>query len=149
MCGRREHKSSLVTRASISDKPCSACYADCKRDTAHICCCGTVAVGRPAPPPSIGISCPLGAQQQTRRTPLLRSIDGTDRQTDGRMDTRPLHRPCSLHRMCHVTSTRVLLYFSTNINEYSLTVHGLTDHLPDRYIDLAPHTMQTVSITRV
>jgi len=25
-----------------------------------------------------------GAQQQTRRTPLLLSIDGTDRQTDGR-----------------------------------------------------------------
>ena len=28
--------------------------------------------------------------QQTRRTPLLLSIDGTDRQTD----VRPLHRPC-------------------------------------------------------
>jgi len=31
---------------------------------------------------SIDISCPSRAQQQTRRTPL--SIDGTDRQTDGR-----------------------------------------------------------------
>jgi len=29
------------------------------------------------------------AQQQTSRTPLLPSIDGTD----GRTDTRPLHRP--------------------------------------------------------
>jgi len=27
---------------------------------------------------SIDISCPPGAQQQTRRTPLLLSIDGTD-----------------------------------------------------------------------
>jgi len=32
-----------------------------------------------------------GAQQQTRRPPLLLSIDGTDRRTDA----RPLHRPCS------------------------------------------------------
>jgi len=37
----------------------------------------------------IDISCPRGAQQQTRRTPLLLSIDGTD----GRTDARPLHRP--------------------------------------------------------
>jgi len=34
-------------------------------------------------PLSIDIRIPLGAQQQTRRTPLLRSIDGTDRRTDG------------------------------------------------------------------
>ena len=33
-------------------------------------------------PLSIDIRIPLGAQQQTRRTPLLRSIDGTDRRTD-------------------------------------------------------------------
>jgi len=33
---------------------------------------------------SIDISCLRGAQQQTRHTPLLLSIDGTDRQTDGR-----------------------------------------------------------------
>ena len=33
---------------------------------------------------SIGISCPSGAQQQTRRTLLRRSIDGTDRRADGR-----------------------------------------------------------------
>jgi len=29
----------------------------------------------------IDISCPRGAQQQTRRTPLLLSIDGTDGRT--------------------------------------------------------------------
>jgi len=33
------------------------------------------------PPLSVNISC---AQQQTRRTPQLRSIDGTDGRTDGR-----------------------------------------------------------------
>jgi len=37
---------------------------------------------------SIDISCPPGAQQQTRRTLLQRSIAGTDRETD----TVPLHR---------------------------------------------------------
>jgi len=50
----------------------------------------------------IDISCPRRAQQQTRRTLLLWSIDGTDRQTDGRT--------------------------------------------PDRYTDLAPRTIRTVSI---
>ena len=34
------------------------------------------------PPLSIDIFCPRGAQQQTRRTPLLRSNDETDRRTD-------------------------------------------------------------------
>ena len=33
---------------------------------------------------SIGISCPSGALQQTRRTLLRRSRDGTDRRADGR-----------------------------------------------------------------
>jgi len=32
---------------------------------------------------SIDISCPRGAQQQTHRTLLQRSTDGTDRQSDG------------------------------------------------------------------
>jgi len=36
----------------------------------------TVAAGRPAL--SIDIFCAYGAQQQTRRTTLLRSTDGTD-----------------------------------------------------------------------
>jgi len=38
------------------------------------------------PPLSTDISCKHGAQQQTRRTPRLRSIDGTDSRTD----TKPL-----------------------------------------------------------
>jgi len=35
---------------------------------------------------SIDICCLQGAQQQTRRTPLLLSIDGKDRRTDGRIN---------------------------------------------------------------
>ena len=46
------------------------------------------------------ISCPRGAQQQTRRRPLLRSIDGTDRQTDGQTNARLFHRSRSMHRLC-------------------------------------------------
>ena len=38
--------------------------------------CGAAAAGRPAA--SIDIFCAYGAQQQTRRTPLLPSTDGTD-----------------------------------------------------------------------
>jgi len=38
--------------------------------------CGAAAAGRPAL--SINIFCAFGAQQQTRRTPLLRLTDGTD-----------------------------------------------------------------------
>jgi len=61
-------------------------------------CCGAIAAGRPAPPLSIDISYPHGAQQQTRRTPLLRSNDRIDPRT------------------------------------------------PDRYMDLAAHTMWAVTI---
>jgi len=43
----------------------------------------------------IDIFCPQGTQQQTRRTLLPQSIDRTDRQTDRRTDTPPLHRSCS------------------------------------------------------
>jgi len=51
------------------------------------CCWAPAAVDR------YDISCPRGVQQQTRRTLLQRSIDGTDR----RADTRLLHRPCSAY----------------------------------------------------
>jgi len=39
-------------------------------------------------PLSIDVSRRHGAQQQTRRKPQLRSIDGTDRQTDRQTDGR-------------------------------------------------------------
>jgi len=47
-------------------------------------------LGARRPPLSIDISCPHGAQQQTLRTLLLLSSDGTDRQTDGRTPDRAL-----------------------------------------------------------
>jgi len=49
---------------------------------AAVPCCGAVAAERRRPPVSIDMSCPNGAQQQTRRTPLLRTNDGTDRRAD-------------------------------------------------------------------
>jgi len=51
-------------------------------------------LGARRPPLSIDISCQHGAQQQTRRTPMLMSIDGrrTGRQTDGQTDGRTIDR---------------------------------------------------------
>jgi len=53
---------------------------------------------------SVDISCTQGAQQQTRRPPLLLSIDGTDRQTDA----RPLHRPCSAYNADSVNNVTLI-----------------------------------------
>ena len=69
------------------------------------CCCGAAAAGRPAGQhgqQSIDVSCPPGAQQQTRRTLLQRSTDGTDRRTD----TGPLHRPCSAQYVGSANNTK-------------------------------------------
>ena len=92
---------------------CSASHGDCKPDTVRICFCCPVLRRRccPAPPLSIDISCTRGAQQQTRRTPLLRSIDGTDRQTDGRTDIRPLHRSCCAYHRDSANKLRICLMF--------------------------------------
>ena len=51
--------------------------------------CATAMAAAARPQLSIYISRSQGAQQQTRRPPLLLSIDETDRQTDGRTDGRP------------------------------------------------------------
>jgi len=45
-------------------------------------------LGARRPPLSIDISHTRDARQQIRRTPLLLSVDGTDRQTDGRTPDR-------------------------------------------------------------
>ena len=64
---------------------------------------------------SIDMSCPHGAQQQTRRTPLLLSIDGTDRRTEGRTPDR--------YYAGRVNDVLVLfmcsLYFAKNIKRSS------------------------------
>ena len=50
-----------------------------------------------------------GTQQQTHRPPLLLSIDGTDRQTDGRTDARSLHRPCCAYYESSVGNNYTLI----------------------------------------
>ena len=78
----------------------SASYVGCQRDAARICCrapCVMTTAGAVATERlrlvSLSISCPRSAQQQTRRRPLLLSMDGKDRQTD----VQPFHRPCSAY----------------------------------------------------
>ena len=51
---------------------------------------GRRAAAAPGGDRSIDVFCPPGAQQQTRRTGMQRSIDGTDRQTDGRTPDRSI-----------------------------------------------------------
>jgi len=65
----------------------------CERDATCICCWGASAPAARRRQLSIDVSCLQGAQQQTRRPPLLLSMNGTDRRTD----VRPLHRPCSAY----------------------------------------------------
>jgi len=82
----------ILTQKSIHKSVLSLPILGSRYDAACMCCWA------PAPRTDYrSISAArAGAQQQTRRTPpLLLSIDGTDRQTDGRTDTRPVHRPCS------------------------------------------------------
>ena len=65
----------------IETSLCSAFYSGCKRDTACICCwplcCCMPCCWPPAMQQSIDIAYPRGTQQQTNRTRLQRSIDGT------------------------------------------------------------------------
>ena len=85
----------------------------CKRDTTRICCrspcgCGYGSKGgraccSRAVQQSVDITCPRSAQQQTRRTLLQRSIDGTD----GRTDAGQFHRPVSRTRAVSTTRASV------------------------------------------
>jgi len=62
-------------------------YVGSLRDATRICFWAPEPAAR-RPQLSIDISCQQGAQQQTCRPPLLMSIDGTDRQVDGRSPDR-------------------------------------------------------------
>jgi len=93
----------------------------------------------------IDISCQHGTQQQTRRTPLQRSNDGTDGRTDGhclsvvQTDGRStVHKPCSANyvgsaknarytycfprRKKMVTTPQLLSIFDTTYSSYSLMI---------------------------
>jgi len=59
------------------------------------------ATERRRPPLSIDMSCHLGAQQQTRRTPQRLTNDGTDdERTDGRTDGHPAITQTLLRILC-------------------------------------------------
>jgi len=104
---------------------CSASYIGCQCNTARICCerrlrrrccmlrAPAAGTQRRRPPLSIDISCQKGALQQTRRPPMLLSIDGTDRQTDA----RPFHRPCSAYHASSVNKKTKELYHADVVNE--------------------------------
>ena len=80
-----------------------------RQGTKETRCCAPLLLGARRPPLSIDLSCLRGAQQQTRRTLLQRSIDETDRQTDGRTaDSGPLHRPCSAYYASSVKSREII-----------------------------------------
>ena len=99
-------------RENIANKPALAFYVSCHRDTARICCwapcCGAAAAEHRrllrAMQQSIDISCPPGAQQQTRTSGVQPANSGTDRQTDrqtdGRTDGRPTVTQTLLRKLC-------------------------------------------------
>jgi len=62
-------------------------------------------LGARRPPPLIDISCPYCTQQQTRRTPLLRSIDGTESRPTF---ARPFHRPSSAYYAGSINKSHIL-----------------------------------------
>jgi len=83
---------------------------------------------------SIDISCPPGPQQQTRRTLVQRSIDGTDRRTDGRTLYR--HADPAAHCASRVDKTKTLPcqnkpategvpVCKKNVRKVSLRIHEL------------------------
>ena len=87
-----------------------------------------VAVWRPSL--SIDISCPRGAQQQTRRTLLQRSIDGTDRQTDRQTDA---------HRTPHTTVQTVsTIGAAENVSSSAAKRRGLSTRLMRLLTPLPP-----------
>ena len=92
----RRNFDSMQSKTSL----CSASYTSCQCGTAPMIAVAPVLLRRcrclapSARQLSIDVSCSSGAQQQTGRTLLQRSIYGTDRQTDRRTDTGPFHRPC-------------------------------------------------------
>ena len=113
-----QHRLSLWTHLQFKTSLCWASFVGAQHDTTRICCwarahtalrapAGTAPAARPQL--SIDVSCPQGAQQQTRRPLLMLSIDGTDRQTTG---ARQLNRPCSA---CYAGSVNNRLKTRVNI----------------------------------
>ena len=67
-------------------------------------------LGARRPPLSIDISHTRDARQQIRRTPLLLSIDGTDKQTDGRTPDRYIYPAPHATRTLSLRTSSVLFF---------------------------------------
>ena len=82
---------------------CSASYVSCERDAACVCCWAQ------AVQQLINISCPPGAQQQTRSS-RVQMMGQTDRQTD----TWLLHKTCSAYYTSSITNSAIPRYKPLN-----------------------------------
>ena len=106
----------------------TASYVNCQRGTARIC------RSAPAVQLSIYISCPPGAQQQTRSSAVQRANYQTNH-----TDDRPLHRPCSVNDIA----------LGTQQQTHSSTVQRANDETDTdgpTVTDPAVRTMRVVSM---
>jgi len=86
------------------------------------------ATERRRPPLSIDMSCHLGAQQQTRRTPQRLSNDGTDdERTDGR--TPGHYTDLAPHTMPAVSLTHCMLMITWSVYVKQEVFRLLSDRL--------------------
>jgi len=112
----------------LKTSQCSASHVSWQRDTARSCWWA------PAVQQSIAISCPPGPQQQTRRTLLQRSMDGTDRRADRRTDNIPLHRPCHIFansgKIKYVRRNRTFLPTFSRVTDFPSAAHSAIDTGP-------------------
>ena len=78
---------------------CSASYVSCQRHTVRICC-RAPCCWAPAVQQSVYISCPPGAQQQTRSSGVWWTTGKTDRRTNRRTDGCPTVTQILLRILC-------------------------------------------------
>jgi len=72
------------------------------------------------------MSCPLGAQQQTRRMLQRLSNDGT---MNGLTDARPLRRPCSAYyEVCFINPRNIRAEASGVVNKRACTTYCVSLH---------------------
>ena len=99
------------------------------------------------------LSIDISDQQQTRRTPLLRSNDGTHRRTDTQTDGRPLHRAWCAYCACSSLGQQVRVTCSaaghTGACEERITRRdgGVTgQHRERRRLTRSVHSQQTETL---
>ena len=87
----------LILLSLFATSLCSASYLGCQRDSARICCWAPCCDAS-APERTCSWYATQDSQQQTRRPPLLLSVDWTDRRTDGRPLQRPRHHASNVKK---------------------------------------------------